>query len=72
MASWLFGNNPVGQIMYDHETGRCYDGINNAEEINQNAGAESTIEALLILLELERNPLTKKWLHETWQNMSLE
>ncbi|MDP8206127.1 MAG: hypothetical protein P9L92_05640 [Candidatus Electryonea clarkiae] len=48
-ASWFFGNNPAGKVMYDKNTGRCYDGIISSGEINFNSGAESTIEALLAL-----------------------
>ncbi len=42
--------------MYFPKTGICYDGINSKEEINKNSGAESTIEALLSLLEISKNP----------------
>ncbi len=70
IASWLFGNNPSGKLMYDPKSGRCYDGINKPNDINKNAGAESTIEALLILLELENTPETKEWLHESYQNLT--
>lgn len=53
LASWFSGNNPAKIPMYDPATGRGYDGISNAENINRNAGAESTIEALLTLQALE-------------------
>ncbi|MFZ0389681.1 MAG: hypothetical protein WAN36_04405 [Calditrichia bacterium] len=56
IAGWLFGRNPSGALMYSPETGRCYDGIVSANEINRNSGAESTIEALLTLLEIEKYP----------------
>jgi hypothetical protein len=49
LASWFSGNNPAKQAMYDPATGRCFDGIGSATEVNRNAGAESTIEALLAL-----------------------
>ena len=51
-ASWFFGNNMAGVPVYDPETGRSFDGIEGPAEwrINRNAGAESTIEALLALL----------------------
>ena len=62
LASWLFGNNPAKKAMYDSRTGRCYDGIVNENEINLNAGAESTIEALLTLIEIEQEPLAKPFL----------
>jgi uncharacterized protein YyaL (SSP411 family) len=55
-ASWLFGNNPAGIVMYDSLTGRCFDGILSKSEVNRNSGAESTIEALMTLVELEAYP----------------
>jgi hypothetical protein len=55
-ASWFFGNNPAGVVMYDSATGRCFDGILSATEINRNSGAESTIEALMALVELDAYP----------------
>jgi hypothetical protein len=55
-ASWLFGNNPAGIAMYDPVAGRCFDGIRSATEVNRNSGAESTIEALMTVVELEAYP----------------
>ncbi len=60
-ASWLRGNNPAGKAMYDPATGRCYDGIQSPDEINRNSGAESTIEALMTLLEISQNPLASSY-----------
>lgn len=57
LASWLVGNNPAGRQMYDSETGRCFDGIVSEKEINRNSGAESTIEALLILQAIKNHPV---------------
>jgi hypothetical protein len=51
-AAWLAGNNPAGKVMWDPATGRGFDGIINEGKINLNAGAESTIEALLTLQEI--------------------
>jgi hypothetical protein len=49
-ASWFTGNNDAGFPMYDLETGRGYDGLNgDTKEVNLNAGAESTIEAIMAL-----------------------
>jgi hypothetical protein len=62
-ASWLRGNNPVGQAMYSSETGRGYDGINSPTEINRNSGAESTIEALLTLFAIANHPLAEKYFY---------
>ena len=61
-ASWLFGNNVLGQQMYDSSTGRCYDGIRDSVNVNRNSGAESTIEALSTLMEVMRFPEAAKYL----------
>lgn len=60
-ASWLRGNNPLGQAMYSSETGRGYDGINNSSEMNSNSGAESTIEALLTLFAIANHPVAEEY-----------
>lgn len=57
LASWLAGNNPAAQQMYDPKTGRCFDGIGSEKEVNKNSGAESTIEALLILQAIKNHPV---------------
>jgi hypothetical protein len=62
-GSWLFGNNAAHQQMYDPMTGRCFDGIRDSVTINKNSGAESTIEALHSLVELERYPVAMKLLN---------
>ncbi len=62
-ASWLFGNNALKQPMYDSFTGRCFDGIRDSTTLNKNSGAESTIEALLTILEVGEYPQAKKYLH---------
>ncbi len=61
-ASWLFGNNPAGKAMYDPSTGRCFDGIESPIKINRNAGAESTIEALLTLQAVQHDSIARKYL----------
>ncbi len=61
-ASWFFGNNAAGTPMYDPSTGRCYDGLKNRTEVNRNSGAESTIEALNALVELEFYPEAMKYI----------
>lgn len=55
-AAWLLGANEAGAMMYSPATGRCYDAISSAGNINQNSGAESTIEALLTLQKVEDIP----------------
>ena len=62
-ASWFTGNNVAGVAMYDPETGRGYDGIGASRQVNYNAGAESTIEALHTILEVERHPLAQTWMY---------
>ncbi len=51
---WYLGDNPPRAKMYDEKTGRCFDGIIDADKVNRNSGAESTIEALLAIEELKR------------------
>ena len=58
-GSWFFGNNAVKTNMYDPMTGRCFDGIHSAIEVNKNSGAESTIEALNSIIELEQYDRSK-------------
>ncbi|MBI2427883.1 MAG: hypothetical protein HYV29_03655 [Ignavibacteriales bacterium] len=60
-GSWFFGNNAAASPMYDPVTGRGYDGIRSAAEVNKNSGAESTIEALMALLELEQHSEIKNF-----------
>jgi hypothetical protein len=62
-ASWLTGNNPAARAMYDPATGRCYDGIRDSLTLNLNSGAESTLEALYTLIEVERYPAAAACLH---------
>ncbi len=64
IASWFFGNNIAEAQMYFPSSGICYDGINSQTEINKNSGAESTIEALLTLLAIEQNSISKKVLNK--------
>jgi hypothetical protein len=53
MGAWFFGANDAGQIMYSKETGRCFDGLSSSTKVNENSGAESTIEALLAIEKIE-------------------
>lgn len=64
LASWFFGNNPLGQQMYDPKTGRAFDGIISNEAYNKNSGAESTIEGLLTVQAMENLPEAKAALSE--------
>ncbi|MCI0513850.1 hypothetical protein L0128_11610 [candidate division KSB1 bacterium] len=58
-ASWLLGNNVARTTMYDSTSGRSFDGINDSTSVNFNAGAESTIEALYTLIEIQYQPLAR-------------
>jgi hypothetical protein len=63
-AAWFLGDNPTGTAMYDAATGRGFDGLAGANElrINRNAGAESTIEALLALQAVVDDPVASPYL----------
>lgn len=65
MTGWLFGNNELRQPMYDPATGRTFDGLERGV-INRNSGAESTITALLALIEAERRPAAAAMLDYVW------
>jgi hypothetical protein len=56
IAGWYLKQNPAGTPMYDVLTGRCFDGIGSATDVNRNAGAESTIEALWAFQKIEKYP----------------
>lgn len=62
-GSWFTGNNAAQTSMYNPLYGYGYDGINGPNDVNKNAGAESTIEALFTILELEQYPLSRKWMY---------
>jgi len=53
---WFLGKNHLGQMVYDENTGGCYDGVGQYA-INLNQGAESTISYLLARLALENHNL---------------
>jgi hypothetical protein len=61
-ASWFTGNNAAGVVMYDDRKGYGFDGITGPTQVNYNAGAESTIEANLTLLEILKHPEATRWL----------
>ena len=58
LAAWFLGANDLNQKMYDVTTGRGYDGLSSTS-VNINAGAESTIEALLTMEKVESYPDVK-------------
>lgn len=49
LFAWFDKGNVAGIRMYDSTSGRCFDGINNATDVNHNSGAESSIECLLAI-----------------------
>jgi multiple sugar transport system substrate-binding protein len=63
-AGWFVGANLAGVSMYDERTGRTFDGIDgpSPEQVNRNAGAESTIEALLALQRVSSVPEAAEYL----------
>ncbi|SDK72607.1 hypothetical protein SAMN05421823_103389 [Catalinimonas alkaloidigena] len=60
LAAWFLGQNRAHTPMYDPATGRGFDGLQSADNINRNAGAESTIEALLTLQAIEQHPVARR------------
>ncbi len=48
---WFIGRNTLNQVVYDHSSGGCYDGLGE-NAINLNQGAESTISYLMARLFL--------------------
>jgi len=53
--SWFLGNNDMNLPLYNSETGGCRDGL-QANGINQNEGAESTLAWQLSLLAMQGLP----------------
>jgi glycosyltransferase involved in cell wall biosynthesis len=48
---WFLGGNDLGQGLYDHRTGGCYDGL-QPTGVNLNQGAESTLAWLHALIQV--------------------
>lgn len=51
-GGWFVGENALGAFLYDADTGACRDGL-RADGVNRNQGAESTVSALLAMLDRE-------------------
>lgn len=51
ITGWLFGDNDTKVAMYHPENGRIYDALISVDKVNQNSGAESTIEGLMVLIK---------------------
>ena len=49
---WYHGRNTRGVVIYNQETGTCYDGI-TPDGLNQNQGAEATLSYYLAYLKLK-------------------
>ncbi len=64
LASWHLGNNPAGEAMYDEKTGRGYAGIDGPGQVDRDAGAASTLSALLTLQAVEACPPARQYLSE--------
>lgn len=64
-AAWFLGANAERLSMYDEKTGRTFDGIDGPTplRVNRNAGAESTVEALLALQRVTSDPVAAHYLH---------
>jgi hypothetical protein len=79
-AGWFYGDNAAGFPMYDPATGRGYDGLNGPSSfrVNRNAGAESTIEALMALQAVNADSVAGRYLHyqvdsaNRWQVLEAE
>ena len=50
--NWFLGDNSLKQVVYDRDSGGCYDGLGEGQ-INLNQGAESTTSYLLARLALQ-------------------
>jgi hypothetical protein len=68
IACWLFGKNAADELLYDPETGRCFDGLDADKKINRNSGAESTLEALLTMIEIEQSPEAHKIVYDFYRS----
>ena len=79
-GGWFYGNNAAGFPMYDPATGRGYDGLlgPSSFRVNQNAGAESTIEALMAVQAMDKDPVASRYLlyksesADLWQVLEAE
>ena len=56
-AAWFVGRNALGLSLYDPETGGCRDGL-EADGLNRNQGAESTLAWLMAAYTVQKLPGT--------------
>lgn len=57
--NWFLGHNHLNQIVYNPCTGGCYDGV-EAQSVNLNQGAESTLSYLMARLSVQRMSESEK------------
>jgi len=50
--NWFMGQNDLGTVIYDYQTGGCRDGL-TPDGVNLNQGAESTLAWLLSLISMQ-------------------
>jgi len=62
---WFRGNNDVGAVMYNADTGGCQDGL-GPEGAAPNQGAESTLAYVLSVLELHLYDRAQKASEDLW------
>ena len=55
-VEWFLGRNDTGTLMYEAETGACYDGL-TWDGVNLNCGAESTLSALGALAAVQTSEI---------------
>lgn len=55
---WFLGRNTKNLVMYNPETGGCFDGL-TADSVNPNQGAESSVSYLMARLKLEEMSKTQ-------------
>jgi uncharacterized protein YyaL (SSP411 family) len=60
---WFLGKNHLHQIVYNSQTGGCYDGLEE-DHVNLNQGAESTISYLLSRLAMEKIAIISKKMNQ--------
>ena len=61
MASWLTGNNPGKEPVYDYRSGCVFDGVDE-DRVSFSSGAESTVCGLMALMDVLENPVAKEYL----------
>ncbi len=66
-AGWYLGANGSHAVLYDEASGRTIDGLDGdtPQKINRDAGAESTVEALLALGALAQSPIAVEYVRLT-------